>query len=844
MTDLIGHTLGLYEIIEEIGHGGMADVYRAVQPSIGRHVAVKVLPAHFLQDRTFLERFSREVQVIARLQHPRILPIYDFGQHEGMPYIVMAYMPGGTLATRIRESGNGLPLGEAVRLTEQIAEGLDFAHRQGVIHRDFKPSNVLLDTEGNVYLADFGVAKVTEATAQLTGSGIVGTPAYMAPEMARVGGVSSLVDVYALATTLYQMLTGQLPYQADTPMGVLLAHASMPIPDVRELRPDLPEEVQRVIELGMAKEPMDRYQSAGEIAAGLREAARMPSVAAREQEKTRSVQLTSRQALPASAALTADVEAPPVGAMAPDDLGATLPAAAHMPVPTGGVGVPSLPHTEQRSPTASTPQRRKASAWLWGMGAVIVVLALGGGLFALWPSLAGGDQPMEGALSGDKETDKAPAATPVPPSGKPVEIRWLVGMGGGSNPDQIGPQYKVVDAFNASHPTIKLILEVMPSEGAADALRARIASGDAPDIVGPVGIEAMNNFYGEWYDLAPLMEETGYDTSDFEPTLTNLYKIGPHGEQVGIPFEIYPSALWYNVDMFDAAGLPYPPHQYGAPYADGAPWNVDKLREVARRLTLDTSERDAANPSFDAGHIAQFGFDTSWSLFRGQATMFGAGSLVDEQGHAVIPPYWRRFWNWYYDGMWHDHFIPTSEYFGSEAFEANGFWNNGFSAGKVAMIPIHIWYTCCVGSTVRWDVAAMPSYAEEATARLHADTFGILSSTQHPREAFEVLTYLIGEGAPELLRVYSNGFPARRSLQGNAIARYNEEFPFGVDWEVFLEGLKHYDNPSHEGYLPNFEAAQERMKEFVEFSQRTPGLDMDVEINRLRDDLQGIFDQK
>lgn len=825
MTDLIGHMLGLYEIIEEIGHGGMADVYRAVQPSIGRHVAVKVLPAHFLQDRTFLERFSREVQVIARLQHPRILPIYDFGQHEGLPYIVMAYMPGGTLATRIRESGNGLPLDETVRLTEQIAEGLDFAHRQGVIHRDFKPSNVLLDTEGNAYLADFGVAKVTEATAQLTGSGIVGTPAYMAPEMARVGGVSSLVDVYALATTLYQMLTGQLPYQADTPMGVLMAHASMPIPDVRELRPDLSEEVQRVIELGMAKEPMDRYQSAGEIAAGLREAARMPSVAA-------------------SDALTADVEAPPVGAMAPDDLGATLPAAAHMPVPAEGVDVPSLPHTEQRSPTASTPQRRKASAWLWGIGAVIAALALGGGLFALWPSLTGGDQPTDGALAGDKEATKAPAATPVPAPGEPVEVHWFVGVGGGSNPDQIGPQRQVVDAFNASHPNIRLVLEIIPEGGAVDELRARMASGEAPDIVGPVGVEAMNNFYGEWYDLAPLMEETGYDTSDFDPVLINLYKIGPHGEQVGIPFEIYPSALWYNVDIFDAAGLPYPPRQYGAPYADGAPWNVDKLHEIAMRLTLDTSGRDATNPSFDAGHIAQFGFDAPWSSFRGQATMFGAGSLVDEQGNAVIPLHWRSFWNWYYDGMWRERFIPTSEYLGSDAFVINGFGANGFGPGKVAMIPINIWYTCCVGSTVRWDVAAMPAYAEKTTARLHADTFGILSSTQHPREAFEVLTYLVGEGAPDLLGVYFYGFPARRSLQGNAIARYNEEFPSGVDWEIFLEGLKHYDNPSHESYLPNFEAAQQRMIEFVEFSQGTPGLDMDAELNRLRDDLQGIFEQK
>jgi serine/threonine-protein kinase len=258
--------------LEEIGHGGMANVYRAVQSSIGREVAIKVLPPTFLQDRTFLERFNREVKVIAHLKHPRILPVHDFGEEGGLTYIVMAYMEGGTLADRIRHSQNGLPLDEVVRLVEQIAEGLDFAHRRGVIHRDFKPSNVLLDEEGNVYLADFGIAKVSEATAQLTGSGMVGTPHFMAPEMSETTGVTPLVDIYALGVTLYQMLTGRVPYDAPTPMGVLLAHVAKPVPDARVLRPDLPDGVQAVIERAMAKDPQGRYQSAHELASDLRAA--------------------------------------------------------------------------------------------------------------------------------------------------------------------------------------------------------------------------------------------------------------------------------------------------------------------------------------------------------------------------------------------------------------------------------------------------------------------------------------------------------------------------------------------------------------------------------------------
>jgi serine/threonine-protein kinase len=273
MSELTGRTLGQYEIIEKIGHGGMANVYRAVQPSIGREVAIKVLPAHFLQDPTFLERFMREVQVITQLQHPHILTVHDFGEQDGLPYIVMAYMPGGTLADRIREAERGLPLDEVSFLVDQIAEALDFAHSEGIIHRDFKPSNVLLDRHGNTYLADFGIAKAIEATAQLTGSGMVGTPAYMAPEMAERGGITPLIDVYALGVMLFQMLTSQPPYDAETPMGLLMAHMGKPIPDLREYRPGLPDALQAIINRAMAKNPAARYQSPGELADDLRAAA-------------------------------------------------------------------------------------------------------------------------------------------------------------------------------------------------------------------------------------------------------------------------------------------------------------------------------------------------------------------------------------------------------------------------------------------------------------------------------------------------------------------------------------------------------------------------------------------
>ena len=273
-SHLTGKTLGQYEIGQQLGQGGMATVYLAKQTSIGRTVAIKVMPAYFMGEHNFLQRFEREVKVIAELQHPRVLPVYDYGQLEGRPYIVMAYMPGGTVADRIRKGP--MPVSDVSRIVSQIAEGLDHAHNKGVIHRDFKPSNVLLDNQGNAYLADFGIAKIAETNVQLTGSGIVGTPAFMAPEMAESGNVTPAVDIYALGITLYQMLSGKYPYQGETPIRVMMAHAQDPVPDVREARPELSEAVSDVVMKAMAKNPRDRYATAGALAEDLRSAISRP----------------------------------------------------------------------------------------------------------------------------------------------------------------------------------------------------------------------------------------------------------------------------------------------------------------------------------------------------------------------------------------------------------------------------------------------------------------------------------------------------------------------------------------------------------------------------------------
>ncbi len=256
-----------YQIVELLGKGGMASVYKATQKSINRNVAVKVLPRSFLHDDTFMQRFQQEAELIARLEHFHILPIYAYGDYDGMPYIVMRYMGGGTLSQLIERGP--LPWDEIARMTGQIGGALDYAHSRNVIHRDIKPSNVLLDSEGNGYLADFGIARMAETTAHLTGSGIIGTPAYMAPEQSRPGPPTLSVDIYAMGVTVFEMITGSQPYRADTPIAQILMHVQSPIPALRAYNPSIPDGVQAVIDRAMAKEPEERFATARELAQAL-----------------------------------------------------------------------------------------------------------------------------------------------------------------------------------------------------------------------------------------------------------------------------------------------------------------------------------------------------------------------------------------------------------------------------------------------------------------------------------------------------------------------------------------------------------------------------------------------
>lgn len=268
--ELVGKQIGGYEILEAVGQGGMATVYRARQVSMKRIVALKVLPKQFVQDDTYMQRFHREVEIVSRLEHRSIVPVHDYGEFDGQPYIVMRYMPAGSVDDLLAKGPLDLDL--TLKIIEQIAPALDYAHTKGVLHRDLKPSNILMDDNGDAYLTDFGIARVlgeNPGGISITTQNVVGTPAYMSPEQAQGQPMDSRSDVYALGVTMFEMVTGRRPFQADTPYGVAVLHVTTPPPAPRSINADLPIAVEQVIYRALKKNPDDRYRNALALAEAL-----------------------------------------------------------------------------------------------------------------------------------------------------------------------------------------------------------------------------------------------------------------------------------------------------------------------------------------------------------------------------------------------------------------------------------------------------------------------------------------------------------------------------------------------------------------------------------------------
>lgn len=349
MTLVPGMQIGPYRILEQLGQGGMATVYKTYHAALDRYVAIKVMHPAFQEDPSFYERFRREARVVARLDHPNIVPVYDFNEHEGRPYLVMKFIEGETLKARLKRGP--LSRAEVLRVVEAVGAALAYAHAQGVLHRDVKPSNVLLGQDGRIYLTDFGLARIAQAgESTLSADMLLGTPQYISPEQAM--GRKDLdhrTDIYSFGVMVYEMVVGRVPFTADTPYSIIHDHIYSPLPRPRDLNPEVSEAVERVLLKALAKEREDRYPSVEDFVQAFRRAWV-------GEEDGRPTVL----AAPGEEAPAPGTQATPQG----------VPLGGSLTEVTGSLK--EAPLSEDVTATQTRPRSRRRW-WLWGLGA----LALG-----------------------------------------------------------------------------------------------------------------------------------------------------------------------------------------------------------------------------------------------------------------------------------------------------------------------------------------------------------------------------------------------------------------------------------------------------------------------------------
>jgi tRNA A-37 threonylcarbamoyl transferase component Bud32 len=276
MADLVGKNVGKYRIVARLGRGGMAEVYKAYQPGLDRYVAIKVLHAHLIDDTDFIGRFEREALAVGKLRHANIVQAVDFDRDDEMYFMAMEFIDGPTLKDELRArraANQPFTLAEISGIFTALCSAIDYAHARGMVHRDLKPANVMLNQEGQVVLTDFGIARIMGATQYTQTGALSGTPAYMSPEQGQGERGDERSDIYSLGVMLYEMVTGVVPYDGDTPFAVIMKHISEPLPLPSKINPNIPENIERVILKAMSKAPEDRYQTAGELAKALRNAA-------------------------------------------------------------------------------------------------------------------------------------------------------------------------------------------------------------------------------------------------------------------------------------------------------------------------------------------------------------------------------------------------------------------------------------------------------------------------------------------------------------------------------------------------------------------------------------------
>jgi tRNA A-37 threonylcarbamoyl transferase component Bud32 len=431
-----GENVGPYRIVAQLGQGGMATVYKAYHPALDRYVAIKVLHPAFMEDSGFLARFQREAKVVAKLDHPNIVPIFDFAEHDGRPYLVMKFIEGETLKARMMRGP--LEREEGLRIIERVGDGLAYAHRQGILHRDIKPSNVLLSPEGAVFLADFGLARIAQAgESTLSSDQMLGTPQYISPEQAR--GEKNLdagTDIYSFGVVLYELVVGRVPFSADTPFSIIHDHIYKPLPMPRAINPTVPEPVQTVLLKALAKGRKDRYAKVEDLVSAFSEAVN---------------------------------QAP--GAPMPDLAGAGAatrrgPPPRAEPARKPPVPLPQEPAATLKEPIQTEPQAAKGRPWLWAVaGIAITCICLSAFL------LLTRQERLARSASVPLATESARLQPVVPVDDRPslAEAQSEVS----ARPDDPLAHMKLAEALLAERETRRAVDEFLKA--------ARLAQGDAGD---------------------------------------------------------------------------------------------------------------------------------------------------------------------------------------------------------------------------------------------------------------------------------------------------------------------------------------------------------------------------
>ena len=489
---------------------------------------------------------------------------------------------------------------------------------------------------------------------------------------------------------------------------------------------------------------------------------------------------------------------------------------------------------------------------------------------ALAAGACGGSTPSAAPASAGSAASGSVAPSIVPSSAKPgqivniggkdhIVVRWYVGLGTGTNPQQIVLQQSVVSDFNKLQDErtdgkmpIVLSLEIVQNNTATDILKTEIASGSAPDLIGPVGIKGRAGFSGQFLDMTPLIADAGFDMSQYPTKLVDTMKDGQTGQLLGIPYAVYPSYIFYNRDLFDEAGLKYPPQKVGDKYEmpDGSKvdWNWDTVRNIGMLLSVDSAGKDATQAGFDPANQTQFGFEFQWTEGRRLASAFGSGSLVGADGKtAQFPDDWKTGWKWYYDGIWKDHFIANDTERNSDLL-AKG---NVLSSGHAAMGHMFQWYICCMaadatkpGAFKKWDIAVMPANsAGVTTAPINIDTFTISKASPVADRAFEAMTYLVGR--LDLMALYG-GTPAvgdqLKYFHDVVDPTFTKTFPGNtVNWQVAIDMEGFAESPNHEAEMPNYIKAQNDYTTVFSTLPTDEGLDMDKTITDMVGTLQTDF---